>query len=100
MIWFGGQQLGTLALVRFPSPQRLEKQGDGLFRASEDAGEPGNAMPGQAIVKQGYLELSNVDAIEEMVNMIEVMRSYEASQRAIRAQDGALSKVINEVGRL
>lgn len=98
-VWFGGEQLGTLALVRFPSPQYLEKQGDGLCRASPNAGEPGNAVPGQAIVRQGYLELSNVDAIEEMVNMIEVMRSYEANQRAIRAQDGALSKVINELVR-
>ena len=51
-------------------------------------------------VSQGDWEQSNVNVISEMVNMINATRSYEASQRAIQAQDEALGKVVNEVGRL
>jgi len=52
------------------------------------------------IVRQGYLETSNVNPVQEMVAMISCMRAYEAAQRAISAADAVLGKAVNEVGRL
>ncbi len=50
-------------------------------------------------LKQGFLETSNVNGVEEMVNMIAIMRAYEASQKALHMQDETLSKVVNQVGK-
>ena len=49
---------------------------------------------------QGYIEQSNVNVVKEMVDMISVTRAYEASQKALQAQDGTLEKAVNEVGTL
>lgn len=50
-------------------------------------------------LKQGFLETSNVNGVEEMVNMIAIMRAYEASQKALHMQDETLSKAVNQVGK-
>jgi len=50
------------------------------------------------VVRQGYLEQSNVNSINEMINMITIMRSYEANQKILQAQDGTLEKAVNEIG--
>ncbi len=54
---------------------------------------------GQIEVKQGFLEQSNVNGIALMTEMISVMRSYEANQRAVQLQDEALSRTVNQVGK-
>jgi flagellar basal-body rod protein FlgG len=46
------------------------------------------------------VEESNVNAIEEMVNMINLMRAYEANQKVIQTEDSTLEKAVNEVGRI
>jgi flagellar basal-body rod protein FlgG len=51
-------------------------------------------------VQQGYLELSNVNVVREMVDMITVMRSYEANQKILQAQDSTLERAVNEVGAI
>lgn len=76
--------------------ERLEKRGQNLFEAVEV--EP--AAQGIGQVRQGALEKANLDIIREMVDMITVMRIYEANQRSLQAQDELLGKSINEVGRL
>jgi len=53
------------------------------------------ANPG---VSQKFLEKSNVDVTTEMVNMVEIMRAYEASQKLVQAQDDLLGSAINQVG--
>ncbi len=76
--------------------QQLEKRGQNLFEAV-------NAISvGQGIgqVRQGMLEKANLEIIREMVDMISVMRVYEANQKSLQAQDEILGKSINEVGRL
>lgn len=54
----------------------------------------------EVIIKQGFLESSNVNGIDEMVEIISVTRSYEACQKAIKMQDESLSRVINETGKI
>jgi len=52
------------------------------------------------VIKQGYLEGSNVDIIRNMVQMISVNRNFEADQKAMHAQDETLEKAVNQVGRV
>ncbi len=89
----GERVLGRLRIVDFTDRSVLTKMGGGLFRAVD--------VPVEATgyeILQGYLEESNVQAVVEMVRMIETMRSYEANQKAIQAHDQALGKAVNEVG--
>lgn len=88
-----GVVVDQLKLVDAPA-SALIKQGGNLFTIR------GAAAPSAAVVKQGYIEQSNVSAIGSMVRMITVQRAYEAAQRAVMAQDDALGKAVNEIGRL
>lgn len=88
-----GEPRGALMLVEFDDLDGLNKLGEGLFGGLQ--GRPAT----RTLVRQGYLESSNVDAVEQMVSMIEGFRAYESNQRLIQAQDRTLEKLINEVGR-
>ena len=91
-----GRQVDRLALARFADPdQDLEKVGDTAFRF-RGAGEPPVST---ALVAQGMLEGPNVNAVQEMVEMIAALRHYEANQKALQSQDETLSKAVNEVAR-
>ncbi|HOA96559.1 MAG TPA: flagellar hook-basal body protein [Acetivibrio saccincola] len=90
-----GQTVGRLLISEFENENVLRKIGENLVEA---AGAPPNEFTGA--VKQGYIEQSNVNAITEMVNMITVMRAYEANQKVLHAHDEALEKAVNEVGRI
>lgn len=83
-----------LEVVGFQDKTRLVKEGNGYFSA-----RPGEATaaenPG---VTQRFLEKSNVDVTAEMVNMIEIARAYEATQKLVQAQDQMLDNAINRVG--
>jgi flagellar basal-body rod protein FlgF len=87
-----GRTIATLA-VTVLDPQTLRKQGDDLYQGTVQRG----AAPGR--VEQGYLEQSNVNSVREMVDLIETMRSFEASQKVSQSLDETLGKAI-EVGRL
>jgi flagellar basal-body rod protein FlgF len=92
-----GAGAGRLSLVDFPEPDRLEKAGDGLLVPVE--GADGEALAENVSVRQGFVEMANVNPILEMTEMVEVLRTYEAYQKMIRAISDADGKVINEVGR-
>lgn len=51
-------------------------------------------------IKQGYKEMSNVNALQEMVSLMEVMRNFEANQKALSAHDQRLQKAVNELGKV
>ncbi len=85
-----GAILNRLAIVEL-SPADIVKQGESLYRLTE-LGEERPAE--QATAVQGYLESSNVNAVSEMVNMIAGLRSYEANQKALLAQDETLGQLI------
>lgn len=90
--------LGRLRIVHFPAQTELMKDGQAFFRTA-----PGQAMlegPGEATrVRQGFLEESNVEGIEEMMAMIELNRSFETDQKALQALDASLERSM-DVGRV
>ena len=77
--------------------RELKKEGNSQYRETEFSGPP--LPPEKVKVVQGFLEKSNVNAVREMVDMIEVQRSYEANQKTIVTHDQALGRLINDVGR-
>ncbi|ADG83714.1 flagellar basal-body rod protein FlgF [Thermincola potens] len=88
-----GQVIDTLRIVSFNDPNRLVKQGDSLFAG----GQPVAGFNGQ--IMQKALETSNVNPVQEMVDLITIMRAYEANQKMIQAHDQTLGQAINDVAR-
>lgn len=85
--------LGTIQLSDFINPAGLEPMGENLFRESAASGTPQTANPGLSglgTLTQGFLESSNVNVVEELVNMIEAQRAYEMNSKAISATDDML----------
>lgn len=93
-----GSEEGRIDVVVFDDDRALVKDGLGCFRNEGEA--PEMPAPDDSRVQQGYLELSNVNIAEEMVNMIHAMRAFESYQKAIRILDGVNNKAINDVSRL
>jgi flagellar basal-body rod protein FlgG len=87
---------GELQLTGFDDPANLRKVGYSLFAAGDGVAQ----APFDGQVKQGFLEGSNVQVVQEMVRMISAMRAYETNQRAVQAQDELLGKAVNEIGAL
>jgi flagellar basal-body rod protein FlgG len=77
----GNAQVGRIELAQFPEKAELTKVGDSLFAASGDPGPP--KLP--YLVRQGALEMSNVNVVEEMVAMVEALRQYETYQKMLQA---------------
>lgn len=94
-IYVAGQYRDTMLLVGFETPEMLQKQGDNLF--ANPLGTPMVQPDGQII--QGSLETSNADLGEEMTEMIQLNRIYEANQRMVQTVDRTLEKTCNEIGR-
>ena len=92
-----GNQVDSLRLVDFPQPYNLTKVGDSLFKTKDSAS--GEIQAEDVRVSQGFIELSNVDAVKMMTKMIEVLRGYESYQKIIRSVDDVNSKAINEIGK-
>lgn len=90
----GGKALGRLRVVSIDDTVRRE--GDSLL--ASDALQ--DAPPGSVRVMQGYLEHSNVEPVREMVDMISGVRAYEASQRAVAAQDHTLQTLFEAIQRI
>lgn len=96
-VYVDGALVDRLRITRFPDKAGLEKVGHNLY--IDIMGFNENVQPNEVEIKQGFLELSNVNVVTEMSRMIEVMRTYEANQRMILSQDETLNLVINTVGR-
>jgi flagellar basal-body rod protein FlgG len=88
----------TLKIVDFEKPYRLLRDGDSNFRPQL----PDNPVHTTAagVIKQGYLEGSNVNLIRNMAQMISSYRIFEADQKALTAQDQTLDRAVNDVGRV
>jgi flagellar basal-body rod protein FlgG len=89
----GQNQLGNIQLSDFINPSGLQPIGDNLFIETVASGAPQTGTPGQAglgSLLQGSLESSNVNVVEELVNMIEAQRAYEMNSKAVSAVDGML----------
>ena len=93
------QQVGTIQLALFPNPGGLNSIGKNLFLQTTASGDPVQGTPGGSeglgTIEQGYLEQSNVDVVEEFVQMIVAQRAYEANSRVVQAADEMLQGLNN-----
>lgn len=90
--------LDRLKLVRFENERYLEKQGSSLWHETPVSGRAYIAEgKGRPRVLQGFTETSNVNVVNEMVQMIEVNRAYEANQKTIQTEDGMMETLWTKV---
>ncbi len=92
------QNVGQLQLVSFVNPAGLKSVGGNLFVPSPSSGVPQQGIPGQnglGTISQGQLETSNVNIVDEMVNMITAQRSYETNSKVVQASDQMLQSTNN-----
>lgn len=83
-------QIGQIQLARFVNPGGLSALGKNLFSPTASSGDPTTGNPGVdgfGTINQGFTELSNVNVVEEMVNMIISQRAYEMNSKAVQASD-------------
>ncbi|WP_350343514.1 flagellar hook-basal body protein [Proteinivorax tanatarense] len=95
-IFVDNELVDSLDITGVENPNSMLKMGENLLQLTDDSVEVG----ANTIVKQNYLEQSNVNLGEEMVDMISTMRAYEANQKAIHTQDETLGKAVNEIAQL
>jgi flagellar basal-body rod protein FlgG len=96
----GAQQLGQIQIARFVNAAGLTPLGGNLYKQTVASGAPQLLNPGTqaaGTLRQGMLEASNVNVVEEMVNMIETQRAYEINSKAISAADGMLRFLNNNM---
>jgi flagellar basal-body rod protein FlgG len=90
------QNLGQIQLVSFVNPAGLKSLGGNLFIPSNSSGLPQQSAPGEngvGAIAQGQLETSNVNIVDEMVNMITAQRAYETNSKVIQASDQMLQAI-------
>lgn len=93
-------QIGTLQTADFVNPAGLQSIGQNLYLESSASGSPQTGTPGLnglGTLQQGSLESSNVNVVEELVNMIEAQRGYEMNSKAIATADGMLQYLTNNI---
>jgi flagellar basal-body rod protein FlgG len=93
------QQIGTVQLADFINPAGLQPNGDNLYLETASSGSPQIGQPGLnrlGTLAQGALESSNVNVVEQMVDMIETQRTYEMNSKAISAADQMLQFLTNK----
>ena len=93
-------QIGNIQLTLFANPSGLQAKGENLFLETVSSGPPQAGTPGQnglGTIVQGALETSNVNVVEELVNMIETQRAYEMNSKAISTSDQMLQFINNNL---
>ena len=94
-------EVGQLELARFSNPGGLIPLGGNLFEQSEASGEPTIGTPGQegiGLIRQGFLETSNVDVVKEMVDLIAAQRAYEINSKMVTTSEDML-QIANNLKR-
>ncbi len=92
----GDQEIGRLKVVKVDNPAQMERREGASFVAQGAAPEP---MEDPAVL-QGMVETSNVSPVEEMTDMIQTSRQYEAHQRSLQAANETLSRATKDLGQL
>lgn len=91
------QNLGQIQLANFVNPTGLEAIGDSLFKETEGSGAPTTGNPGTdnfATIKQGSLENSNVNIVDEITHLITAQRAYELNSNVIQTSDQMLQTIV------
>lgn len=89
-------QVGDIQLASFINPAGLQKAGENLYLQTASSGAPNVNAPGTngiGTLNQGFVETSNVNVVEELVNMIQTQRAYEINSRAIETSDQMLQRL-------
>jgi len=89
------QTVGQLELTRFPNDAGLKAEGDNLFVETASSGAPQSGVPGSTgygTIQQGFLETSNVNAVQEITSLITAQRAYEMNSKVVTAADEMLSE--------
>jgi flagellar basal-body rod protein FlgG len=93
-----GSQAFSLTLARFANPAGLRSLGGNLYEETAASGTPEQGKPGEqgfGRTIQGYIEASNVNIVEEMVNLIVAQRAYEINSKSIQTSDEMLRNIAN-----
>lgn len=91
-----GTSVATIGLTDFEDYNYLERFGENYFQTVDGATE----IDSEAQIYSGYLELSNISIVTEMVNMITLQRQYESNQKLITTYDETLDTAVNQLGKL
>lgn len=94
------EAVGQLSLSNFINPVGLDPVGENLFVSTDASGEAIEGVPasgGFGKLQQGYLEASNVNVVQQLVDMIETQRAYEVSSKSIKAVDEMMQYVSNNL---
>ena len=90
------QSVGQIQLASFINPAGLEPKGQNLFAETAASGSPQTGAPGSnalGSLRQGFVETSNVNVVEELIGMIQTQRAYELNSKAIQTSDQMLQKL-------
>ena len=90
------QTVGQLQIASFVNPAGMEPKGQNIFAETAASGTPNTGTPGQnglGSLRQGFVETSNVNVVEELVAMIQTQRAYELNSKAIQTSDQMLQKL-------
>jgi flagellar basal-body rod protein FlgG len=89
-------QIGSMQVATFINPAGLQSQGENLYVETASSGTPTVGTPGtngSGVLSQGFVETSNVNVVEELVNMIQTQRAYEINSKSITTSDQMLQKL-------
>ncbi len=95
-VYADGELVDQLNIVDFEDYNYLKKFADTFYEPVKGATE----KEATALVRQGFLEQSNVQVVNQMVNLIAITRAYEANQKVIQTMDSSLEQSVNSVGRV
>jgi flagellar basal-body rod protein FlgG len=91
-------QIGNIQTVKFINPQGLIQLGQNLYQQSDGSGSPQVGAPGlegRGLLKQGFLESSNVEPVNELVDLIKTQRAFELNSQVVQASDQTLQLIAN-----
>ena len=95
-VYANGELIDQLTITDFEDYNYLKKYAETMYEPVDGATQKEAA----GAVRQGFLEQSNVNVVQEMTQMIAITRAYEANQKVIQTMDGTLDQAVNSVGRV
>lgn len=95
-VWQDGQIVSNVGVVDFANYDFLSKYGENMY----DLVPGGQMIASEAQIEQGVLEASNVNVVDEMVQIIAISRAYEADQKMIQTEDTTIEMAVSQVGRV
>jgi len=95
-IFQDGKSVARIQVADFEDYDYLQKYGETYYRPIEGA----KMTPANAVIYSGYLEMSNMSTVQEMVNLISITRAYESNQKIIQTYDESLGIAVSQLGKI